>query len=133
MSRSPVLPVHHLARRRRILEDCFRREAGPAAPLPNDAADLIESGALDSMAWVSFLRTVESACGVSDLGTRLTQRPSSFASILEALQEGRFEEAQPQIHPSLQTPPQSRPHAFLAGSSSLVGSNLLPSEEVDRL
>src|SRR5271154_2062784 len=133
MSRSPVLPVHHLARRRRILEDCFRREAGPAAPLPNDAADLIESGALDSMAWVSFLRTVESACGVSDLGARLTQRPSSFASILEALRESRLEDAQPLSHHSFQTPAESRAHVFVAGSSSVVGSRLLPSEEVDRL
>lgn len=133
MSRSPVLPVQDLARRRRILEDCFRREAGPAAPLPYDAADLIETGALDSMGWVSFLRTVESACGVSDLGARLTQRASSFASILEALQESRVEEAQPEGHPSFQVSAGSRANAFLSGSSSLVGSRLLPSEEVDRL
>jgi len=133
MSPSPVLPVHDPARRRRILEDSFRREAGPAAPLPGDAVDLIESGALDSMAWVSFLRTVESACGVSDLGARLTQRPSSFASILEALQESRAEEALPQLQTSFQSLANSPVHVFLAGSSSVLGSRLLPSEEIDRL
>jgi 3-oxoacyl-[acyl-carrier-protein] synthase-3 len=133
MAPSPVLPVHDLARRRRIVEDCFRREAGSSAPLPDDAVDLIESGTLDSMAWVSFLRTVESACGVSDLGARLTQRPSSFASVLESLQEARATEPAPQGLSFTPTQSESRMHAIVAGSSCAVGSHVMPSEEVDRL
>jgi len=133
MAPSPVLLLHDLGRCRRIVEECFRREAGPAAPLPEDAIDLIETSALDSMAWVSFLRTVESACGVSDLGARLTQRPSSFASVLKALQESRATEPAPQSLLFTRTQTESPAHALLAGSSSVVGSHLLPSEEVDRL
>jgi 3-oxoacyl-[acyl-carrier-protein] synthase III len=133
MAPSPVLPVRDLARRRRIVEECFQREAGSGAPLPDDAVDLIETGALDSMAWVSFLRTVESACGVADLGSRLTQRPSSLASVLEALQEARATEPAPQSLSFTRTQSESRVHALLAGSSSVVGSHLMPSEEVDRL
>jgi 3-oxoacyl-[acyl-carrier-protein] synthase-3 len=133
MAPSRVVPVHDLAGRRRIVEESFRREAGSTVPLPEDAVDLIETGALDSMGWVSFLRTVESACGVSDLGARLTQRPASMARVLEALQEAHAEEAMPQSFPSFRSPSESRVHAFLSGSSSVVGSRLLPSEEVDRL
>jgi hypothetical protein len=56
---------------RRIVEDCFRQEAGASTPLPNETADLIEAGILDSMAWVSFLHAVETASGVSGLGSGL--------------------------------------------------------------
>ena len=34
---------------RRLLEDCFRREAGSAVPIPGDDVDLVEAGILDSM------------------------------------------------------------------------------------
>src|SRR5271168_4051360 len=73
---------------RRIVEECFRREAGPAAQLPEDAADLLESGALDSMGWISFVRSIESASGAADLGARLAERTPSFMNILEALRDG---------------------------------------------
>jgi 3-oxoacyl-[acyl-carrier-protein] synthase-3 len=53
--------------------------------------------------------------------------------VLEALQEAHAEEAAPQNFPSFQSLSESRVHAFLSGSSSVVGSRLLPSEEVDRL
>jgi 3-oxoacyl-[acyl-carrier-protein] synthase III len=133
MAPSPVVPANELARRRRIIEECFRREAGSAVPLPADVADLIETGTLDSMGWVSFLRTVECACGVSDLGARLTQLPSSFASVLGALQAARAEDASPLDLPTFRNVSEPRVHAIISESSSVLGSRLLPSEEVDRL
>ena len=56
---------------RRIIETCFRQEVGLSAPLPDEMADLIQMGILDSMAWVSFLRAVETASGISDLASGL--------------------------------------------------------------
>ena len=49
---------------RRLLEDCFRREAGSAVQIPGDDVDLVDAGILDSMGWVSFLRAVETVVGL---------------------------------------------------------------------
>ena len=73
--------------RRRLVEECFRREAGSAAAIPADNIDLIETGILDSMAWVGFLRAVETASGVSDLGSGLNERSASLGEVLAALQK----------------------------------------------
>jgi len=56
---------------RRLVEECFRRETGAEAPISDPAQDLIETGVLDSMGWVSFLRALESASGLSELGALL--------------------------------------------------------------
>src|SRR5712692_7419396 len=77
--------------RRRLVEDCFRREAGSVASIPGDTVDLIETGILDSMAWVSFLRAVETSSGVSDLGSGLNQRSASLGEVLAALQNSASE------------------------------------------
>ncbi len=127
-----MLPLEDENRFRILVEECFRREAGPQSSLPDPSSDLIETGALDSMAWVSFVRSVESASGVNDLGARLTERTPSFASIIQA-----FHETQPaspssrgdRTRPSL---PAARPQAIIAASSSAVGSRKIPSEEIDR-
>lgn len=73
-----ALPVEE-SRWRRLIEECFWREAGANAPIPSSFQDLIESGALDSMGWVSFLRALESASGINDLGALLTERSTSAA------------------------------------------------------
>src|ERR1700675_3923442 len=74
---------------RRLIEECFRREAGAEAPISDPAQDLIETGVLDSMGWVSFLRALESASGLSELGALLTQRTPSLGSIFQVLKEPR--------------------------------------------
>jgi hypothetical protein len=56
MAPSPVPPSSDQAHWRRIVEDCFRSEAGASAPIPEEAVDLEETGILDSMAWVGFRR-----------------------------------------------------------------------------
>ncbi len=117
---------------RHLVEECFRREAGFSVPLPVDGVDLIESGILDSMGWVGFLRTVESASGAGDLGSRLNDRSASFASILAALQESGspaplLNSASPEHQASKNWMP-----AVIAGSSAAVGSRVISSEEVDR-
>ena len=117
---------------RRLVEECLRREIGAKAPPPMAGQNLVETGVLDSMGWVSFLRALESASGVNDLGARLTERAPSLENILVALSDALIEtsrhnpasaksEAQPTLTP-----------VFLLGSSSHTGTRLIHSEEVDR-
>jgi 3-oxoacyl-[acyl-carrier-protein] synthase-3 len=117
---------------RRLVEECFRREAGSSISIPGDNVDLIESGILDSMGWVSFLRTVESASGAADLGSILNDRAASFSAVLAALRDCNFpapavrRDAPPQLVSKSFSP------AVITGTSAALGSRLLPSEEVDR-
>src|SRR2546426_995107 len=64
-------------RLRQIIEACLRRELAPDHPLPRLEEDLIESGALDSMAWVGVIRCVETAANVPDLGARRVTGPEN--------------------------------------------------------
>jgi 3-oxoacyl-[acyl-carrier-protein] synthase-3 len=117
---------------RRLVEECFRREAGPSVPIPADDVDLMENGTLDSMGWVSFLRTVESASGAGDLGSILNNRAASFSAVLAALRDCNS----PALAVRRDAPPQlvskSFSTAIITGTSAALGSRLLPSEEVDR-
>ena len=117
---------------RRLVEECFHREAGLSAPLPADDVDLIESGILDSMSWVSFLRTIESASGVGELGSDLNDRAASFAAILAALQTGGSRASGATRDVSPRPISKNGVPAIIPGSSAAVGSRIVPSEEVDR-
>jgi 3-oxoacyl-[acyl-carrier-protein] synthase-3 len=117
---------------RALVEACFRREAGSTASIPGDDVDLIEAGILDSMAWVSFLRAVETASGVSDLGSGLNERSASLGEVLAALQNSASENSHANDAGLDQKISSSPALAVLTGSSAATGSRLLPSEEVDR-
>jgi 3-oxoacyl-[acyl-carrier-protein] synthase-3 len=118
--------------RRSLVEACFRREAGSAASIPGDHVDLLEAGILDSMAWVSFLRAIETASGVSDLGSGLNERSASLGEILAALQNSALEDPSADDAGLIRKLSFSPAQAMLIGSSVATGSRLLPSEEVDR-
>lgn len=116
----------------RLVEECFRREAGPQTPIPDPARDLIETGVLDSMGWVSFLRALESASGVNELGALLTQRTPSLGSIFQALKEARANRPpSPADFPGAKRD-STRTSVIIEGSSAAIGSRRIPSEEVDR-
>jgi 3-oxoacyl-[acyl-carrier-protein] synthase-3 len=132
MTRSPSTHSAEKDPLRRLVEECFHREAGLSVPIPDENADLIETGILDSMGWVSFLRTVESASGAGELGSSLSERSASFAAVLAALRnrgpltaDASHDEEEP-IASNTVVP------AILTGSSAGVGSCVIPSEEVDR-
>jgi 3-oxoacyl-[acyl-carrier-protein] synthase-3 len=117
---------------RRLVEECFRREAGPQTSIPNPVQDLIETGVLDSMGWVSFLRALESASGLNELGALLTHCTPSLESIYEAFKEARAKS--PSLHAYF---PDARRDAtrapvIIAGSCAAIGSRTIPSEEIDR-
>jgi 3-oxoacyl-[acyl-carrier-protein] synthase III len=117
---------------RHLVEECFRREAGSAVPIPGEDVDLIERGIFDSMGWVSFLRAVESASGVGELGSALNDRSTTLAAVLDALQECESRVPDPSGETLEDRISKKVAPAIIAGSSSVVGSHLMPSEEVDR-
>jgi 3-oxoacyl-[acyl-carrier-protein] synthase-3 len=127
-----MAPLTDENRWQRLVEECFRLEAGAHSAIPDPAQDLIETGVLDSMGWVSFLRALESATGFNELGALLTQRRPSFESIFQA-----FKDAQT-ASPSRETDLPRAGHSvrgtgvFVVSSSAVVGSRKIPSEEVDR-
>jgi 3-oxoacyl-[acyl-carrier-protein] synthase III len=125
-------PASETSSRRALVEACFRREAGPAASIPGDAVDLVETGVLDSMGWVSFLRAVETASGVSDLGSGLNERSASLGEVLAALQKSSSEVSGVNDASLEQKISASLAQALLTGSSVATGSRVLPAEEVDR-
>ncbi|MGH9861553.1 MAG: 3-oxoacyl-ACP synthase III family protein [Candidatus Acidiferrales bacterium] len=69
-----------------IVEQCIRREIpGGTQPLAPEE-DLVESGAVDSMAWVSVIRCIEAASGDSDFGERMLDQPRSIQAMVAALE-----------------------------------------------
>ena len=132
MTRIPVTSSDQKESWRRLVEECFRCEAGSSASIPGDDVDLVQAGILDSMAWVSFLRSVETASGVSDLGSDLNERSASLAAVLAALANScslTLRAAHPDSRPDTVG---SAALALIAGSSAIAGSRVIPSEEVDR-
>ena len=132
MTTAPFPPFDEKDSRRRLVQECFQREAGSSAPIPADDVDLIQTGVLDSMGWVSFLRAVETASGVSDLGSVLNDRSASLAAVLAALHNSRFLTSNTEYLDSKHEVPFSALAAVIAGSSAVAGSRVIPSEEVDR-
>lgn len=117
---------------RRLVEECFRRETGSQASIPGPAQDLIETGALDSMGWVSFLRALESASGLSELGALLTERTPSFESIFQVFREAQGDSPSVEGDFSVATRAAARADAILTSSCATAGARLIPSEEIDR-
>src|SRR5881398_821375 len=132
MARHPIRSPGGEDSFRRIVDACFRGEAGSSVPLPGDTADLIETGVLDSMAWVSFLRAVETASGVSDLGSVLNEQPASIASVLAALRESSKKPLASDHSQRGIGRPAGTLSVLITASCSAQGSCVVPSEEVDR-
>jgi 3-oxoacyl-[acyl-carrier-protein] synthase-3 len=117
---------------RRLVEECFRREAGQDIAIPDPEADLLETGVLDSMGWVSFLRTIESATGVSDVGFRLADRQPCLQNILQALTMAHTNVPDATREGSATKMPLSRTSVGILSSCAALGSRTIPSEQVDR-
>ena len=123
-------------RLRQIIESCLRRELAPKAALPRLDEDLIDSGALDSMAWVGVIRCVETATNVPDLGARLAEAPASIASLLAALESpSPARPKQPQkttSKPAAARPPaHTDAQAVILGWGEALGSQVIPAEQIE--
>ena len=123
-------------RLRQIIEFCLRRELAPDHPLPRMEEDLVESGALDSMAWVGVIGCVEAAANVPDLGARLADSPASIAALLAALESpARARPKQPQKttrKPAAAGPPvHTDVQAVILGWGEALGSQVIPADQVE--
>ncbi len=119
-------------RLRQVVLGALRRELGPDVVTPEDSVDLVETGLLDSMAWVSFIRAVESLTGVHDLGTSLAEQPANVASILSIL-SGGLPRLEPACNSHLAHPEAwAATGAFLTGFGAALGGRIVASKEVDR-
>lgn len=108
------------SRQRAIVAECVRRELAPGAELPPAEVDLVESGAVDSMAWVGILSAIESAAGVRGLTEAMEGRPSSQAALLDALASSSRREAKPGAREEREA---RRQTAAVVGWAGTVGSN----------
>lgn len=126
----PSLPDEN--RWRRLVEECFLREAGANAPIPDSDKDLIETGALDSMGWVSFLRALESASGFHELGALLVERPPSLNSIFVAFRDFHAGQSPPKLGSPLIVQRAGRESVVLECSAVALGSRRIASAEIDR-
>src|SRR5712691_11784428 len=118
-------------RLRQIIESCLRRELAPKAALPRLDEDLIDSGALDSMAWVGVIRCVETAADVPNLGARLAEAPASIASLLAALESPTA--PRPKRSPKMAALQRARGdgQALILGWGEALGSQVIPAEQVE--
>src|SRR5258707_71153 len=114
---------------RGLVEACFRIEVGPSAALPDDEVDLIETGILDSMAWVSFLRVIETASGISDLGSGLNERSPSLGEVLVAMRNSVPELSSTDGASLSRKISSSLARTVLTGSSAVPGSRLIRSAQ----
>jgi 3-oxoacyl-[acyl-carrier-protein] synthase-3 len=127
-----MAPITDENRWQRLVEECFHREAGSQTSIPDSSQDLIETGVLDSMGWVSFLRALESASGVSDLGALLTEQTPSFESIFQAFKNSRSESTSSGTRLSFRQQRATQFSVIIASSAAALGSRKISSEEVDR-
>jgi 3-oxoacyl-[acyl-carrier-protein] synthase-3 len=64
--------------------------ASKLSPLPKDDVDLVETGVLDSMAWVDTLISIESATNIRDFGNPWPDdRPKSIRALAEMICEAQ--------------------------------------------
>lgn len=117
------------SRRRAVVEQCLRREMASDAAFPSAEEDVVEGGALDSMAWVSFVRCVEDATGVRDFGERMMDQPRSLRTMLAVLEssQGREEKTATPV-----SAPRPATATGIAGWAHAVGSCVVEAATVER-
>jgi 3-oxoacyl-[acyl-carrier-protein] synthase-3 len=107
--------------------------ASKLSPLPNDDDDMVECGALDSMAWVDTLISVESATGISDFGNPWPERrPKSIRVLAEMILEAQREACEEKGPAELQRRAGSEGRISIVGWAASLGSRRVIAEEIER-
>ena len=114
----------------RVVEQCVRRELTAGAELPGAEEDLVECGAVDSMAWVGVVRCIEAATGVDDFGDRMMDQPRSVRAMMAVLQEGSV--ARPRATIAGQASSSAGTAAALAGWGEAIGARRVAAAELER-
>lgn len=116
------------------MEQCIRRELDAHTSMPAWNEDVVESGAVDSMAWVSVVRCVESATSCMDLNERMMDAPRSAAALLSALESAATSTGERTIvGPTRSERREDRAQlATIAGWASTVGQRRVAIADVER-
>ena len=126
-------------RYREIVEQSVRRALRANRPLPADDEDLVETGALDSMGWVSVLESIEEAAGVKELLDPAEEGAAcSIAALIAALErnlvsgqdEMALTDAVAAPHPTAQAA--SSAPVEIAGWGAVLGSRRVEVAAIER-
>src|SRR5208337_500419 len=107
--------------------------ASKLSSLPKDDVDLVETGALDSMAWVDTLISIESATGIRDFGNPWPEsRPKTIRTLADMIREAQ--KPPPEEKPSVRAIEQagSAPDILVEGWGYTLGSLAVDAEQIER-
>lgn len=107
--------------------------AGKLSPLPEDDVDLVEIGALDSMAWVDTLIGIESATSIRDFGNPWPEnRTKSIRVLAEMIREAQ--QPSPEERPGASASQQAarKQEIATAGWGFALGSLAIDAEQIER-
>jgi len=103
------------------------------SPLPKDGVDLVETGALDSMAWVDTLIGIESATDIRDFGNPWPEnRPKSIRTLADMIREAQkpCPDEKPWVGARQQD--DSARDTAVGGWGYALGSLVVDAEQIDR-
>jgi 3-oxoacyl-[acyl-carrier-protein] synthase III len=107
--------------------------ASKLSPLPNDGVDLVETGALDSMAWVDALVGIESATDIRDFGNPWPEnRTKSIRTLADMILEAHT--VSPDQKPWVDARQQvaSSRNVAVGGWGYALGSLAIDAEKIER-
>jgi 3-oxoacyl-[acyl-carrier-protein] synthase-3 len=114
---------------RQIVEQCVQRELNLGTTLPSPEVDLVESGAVDSMAWVSVIRCIEAATKCSEFGDLMLDRPRSIEEMVSVLRSVPASGAS--VAPIKRSIPDKGGSAFV-GWGAAMGARRVAAKDVER-
>ncbi len=101
--------------------------------LPGDDTDLVETGMLDSMAWVDTLICIESATGIRDFGNPWPDdRPKSIQVLAEMILEAPNQTPDEKTGERCRAGIQHDSEIIIDGWGCILGSLTLNTEEIER-
>lgn len=107
--------------------------AAKLSPVPNDDADLVETGALDSMAWVDVLLGIESATVIRDFGNPWPEnRPKSIRVLAEMIREAQRVSTGEGARADLRSQTRRDGRISITGWAYSLGSRTLSAEQIER-
>lgn len=101
--------------------------------LPSEDADLVEIGALDSMAWVDTLIVIESNTGLRDFGNPWPEdRPKSIRTLTAMIQEAQKLPSIEKAAAMDSAAPHAENEITIAGWAHSLGSVIMNTDQIER-
>ena len=101
--------------------------------LPKDGVDLVESGALDSMAWVDALISIESATSIRDFGNPWPEnRPKSIRVLADMIREDQKPSRDEKPWVGARPQADSERDIAVGGWGYTLGSLAVDAEQIER-